>query len=61
MAEQGYTGMYCGPVDHDWQADPDRGGALTDEGLTCARCGVTEAELDAMENGSRTGAEENDG
>jgi hypothetical protein len=24
-----------------------------DEGLVCARCGVTEAELDAMENGLR--------
>lgn len=40
-------GMFCGPVDHDWQPDPGR----RDEGLACARCGVTEAELDAMENG----------
>lgn len=38
---------YCGPVDHNWQADPDRKG----EGLWCTFCGVTEAELDAMENG----------
>lgn len=40
-------GMYCGPVDHDWQADPDHRG----EGCICTLCGVTEAELDAMENG----------
>jgi hypothetical protein len=50
-------GMFCGPVDHDWQPDPGRVEAVhagrKDEGLTCARCGVTEAELDAMENGLR--------
>jgi hypothetical protein len=45
---------YCGPVGHDWQPDPDRRHALTDEGLTCTRCGVTEAELDAMENGGQS-------
>lgn len=38
--------MYCGPVDHDWQTDPDHRG----EGCIC---GVTEAELDAMEHGQR--------
>jgi hypothetical protein len=47
--------MYCGPVDHDWQNDPGNRWqpGHQDEGLTCARCGVTEAELDAMENGLR--------
>lgn len=36
--------MFC---DHDWQLDPGRRG----EGCICILCGVTEAELDAMENG----------
>ena len=40
--------MFCGPVDHNWQTDPDHRG----EGCICARCGVTEAELDAMEAGA---------
>lgn len=48
-------GMVCGPVDHDWQNDPGnrRQPGHQDEGLTCSRCGVTEAELDAMEHGIR--------
>jgi len=51
MADPSHAGMYCGPIDPDWHPDLDRRYALTDEGLTCTRCGVTEAELDAMENG----------
>lgn len=51
------SAMVCGPVGHDWQPAPGRGGAVhagaRDEGLTCSRCGVTEAELDAMEHGTR--------
>ena len=45
--------MFCGPAGHDWQNDPGNRWqpGHPDEGLTCARCGVTEAELDAMENG----------
>lgn len=37
--------MYCGPADHDWEADPEHRG----EGLICARCGVSEAELEAAD------------
>lgn len=44
--------MYCGPTEHDWQNDRANR-QHPDEGLTCSRCGVTEAELDAMEHGTR--------
>lgn len=43
-------GMFCGPVGHDWQTDPDH----RNEGCICTICGVTEAELDAMERGLRS-------
>ncbi len=35
----------CDTYGHDWQRDPQG----SDEGLICATCGVTEAELDHIE------------
>lgn len=47
-------GMVCDPTGHDWHNDPANR-QHPDEGLTCSRCGVTEAELDAMEHGLNGG------
>jgi hypothetical protein len=49
------VGMFCEPDGHDWQNEPGNRWqpGHQDEGLTCARCGVTDAELDAMESDIR--------